>query len=345
MQDFAFLDDDWVARNIDIGDGPRQTSLPRYHKHADPRSEFLFSFLGAKAPQYPNPDKGRITYIDLFSGGGGLSLGVQSGLKSLGFSPRLLAAVDLDPLALSLVSKRFRPLIKRAKKAEELVSFAVDHSGNFEDFITNPSITDPQIEQFKGKVSLLVGGPPCQGHSTLNNKTRGFDPRNLLYYVMPAFAVALDVPVVIIENVRNIAQARENIVELSRKILITNGYNVQDLTLNAADYGVAQNRLRHFFFAYKGKEIDMRSQVDTYKGNTLSFNDVNSGLPPLGFKSLLLESNPELSQQNVDRIEYLHQNDLYELPNAHRPDCHKDGHTYPSVYGRVRPDEPVGTIT
>jgi DNA (cytosine-5)-methyltransferase 1 len=46
-----------------------------------------------------------------------------------------------------------------------------------------------------------------------------------------------------------------------------------------------------------------------------------------------------------ERIDYLFDNGLYELPNHMRPACHRDGHTYPSVYGRIKPDEPAPTIT
>ena len=39
------------------------------------------------------------------------------------------------------------------------------------------------------------------------------------------------------------------------------------------------------------------------------------------------------------------ENDEYDLPNHLRPDCHKNGHTYPAVYGRMRWDQPSHTIT
>lgn len=49
--------------------------------------------------------------------------------------------------------------------------------------------------------------------------------------------------------------------------------------------------------------------------------------------------------ENCDRIKWLFDNDAYELPNAERPDCPKDGHTYPSVYGRMFWDKPAQIIT
>ena len=60
---------------------------------------------------------------------------------------------------------------------EDLIKYSIDLSGATNDFVTQPSVSDNQISQFKGKVDLLVGGPPVQGHSNLNNKTRRQDPK------------------------------------------------------------------------------------------------------------------------------------------------------------------------
>lgn len=58
-----------------------------------------------------------------------------------------------------------------------------------------------------------------------------------------------------------------------------------------------------------------------------------------------MDTTPTLSADNLARIHHLFDNDLYDLPNEVRPDCHKDGHTYPSVYGRLWWDKPSQTIT
>ena len=52
-----------------------------------------------------------------------------------------------------------------------------------------------------------------------------------------------------------------------------------------------------------------------------------------------------LSPENLRRIDWLFDNDAYDLPNTQRPRCHRNGHTYPSVYGRMRWNEPAQTIT
>ena len=54
---------------------------------------------------------------------------------------------------------------------------------------------------------------------------------------------------------------------------------------------------------------------------------------------------PEPTEANRRRIDYLFDNDLYDLPDAERPDCHRNGTSYTSVYGRMPPDRPAQTIT
>ena len=58
-----------------------------------------------------------------------------------------------------------------------------------------------------------------------------------------------------------------------------------------------------------------------------------------------MDEQPMLSPDNQERIEWLFDNDLWDLPDEKRPDCHKGGHTYPSVYGRMYWDKPAQTIT
>ena len=342
---YSFEGKDSVVRTTDYGVDSARVSVLNTSSHGDPRLAFLYSYLGAAEPEYLAPSKDRFTYIDLFCGGGGLSLGVEAALKSLGCRPKQLVAVDFDPNALALVKNHFSPIVGRVARAEELVSYSVDHSQTLSDFITQPRILDPRIAQFKGKVDLLVGGPPCQGHSNLNNRTRRFDPRNLLYYVMPAFAVALSVPIVVIENVKSIANAAEKVVEVTKSLLRTHGYDVQEVVLNAADFGVAQYRERHFLIAQKIGRVDVGSEIKGLQGSSVTFDQMVGSLDALPFDVGLLEAPGRMSKENQSRINYLHDEDLYDLPNAERPNCHKDGHSYPSVYGRIRADQPVGTIT
>jgi DNA (cytosine-5)-methyltransferase 1 len=58
------------------------------------------------------------------------------------------------------------------------------------------------------------------------------------------------------------------------------------------------------------------------------------------------DSSSLVSKKNAKRIAYLFEKNVYNLPNRRRPLCHRDGnHTYKSMYGRLRWDQPAQTIT
>jgi DNA (cytosine-5)-methyltransferase 1 len=345
-QSFFFNEDKQVCRQIHFGDVVALECYQRAGRSKKADTSFHFSKLcKRRVEQSGSTMQRQVNYLDVFCGGGGLSLGTTDALRSLGFKARQVGAIDLDGIALSLFKSHFRPLFTSNSDVNEEISYTVDHTGRVEDFIARPIVKDPRLSQFSGRVDLLIGGPPCQGHSNLNNKTRRFDPRNLLYYTMPALALALEIPTVIIENVKSITASIEGVFEKSKAIFESNGYTVYDCVLNAADYGVAQNRQRHFCIATLADAGDIHGHLEILKTSKLSFDSVNSHLPKLGFQADFLETDSELSVENNRRISFLHENDLYDLPNSERPDCHKDGHTYPSVYGRIRANEPVGTIT
>src|SRR5699024_2948149 len=59
----------------------------------------------------------------------------------------------------------------------------------------------------------------------------------------------------------------------------------------------------------------------------------------------VMQSVPQLSAENQRRVHWLHDEDVYNLTNAIRPDCHKDGTTYTATYGRMYSDQPAPTIT
>lgn len=54
----------------------------------------------------------------------------------------------------------------------------------------------------------------------------------------------------------------------------------------------------------------------------------------------------QMSEENVKRVNYLFDNDLYDLPDTERPTCHRTKkHKYKAVYGRLHWDKPSPTIT
>lgn len=66
----------------------------------------------------------------------------------------------------------------------------------------------------------------------------------------------------------------------------------------------------------------------------------------LDSQDTLMDMPSKPSKDNLKRIDYLFENNIYDLPNEQRPPCHQKGnHTYKSIYGRLHWDEPSQTIT
>ncbi|MFN7883456.1 MAG: DNA cytosine methyltransferase [bacterium] len=204
-----------------------------------------------------------------------------------------------------------------------------------------------------GDIDLFLAGPPCQGHSNLNNKTRREDPRNLLYVTAVALGVGLQAKSIVIENVPDVVNDKSDVVNIAKALLKAAGYAWIDSGILAADHlGGAQTRKRYFLVASRVAEPKAELSIQEvakglkYAARPLSWaiGDLLSD-PSQEPKTSIMDTTPTLSADNLARIHHLFDNDLYDLPNEVRPDCHKDGHTYPSVYGRLWWDKPSQTIT
>src|SRR5207245_8526102 len=87
----------------------------------------------------------------------------------------------------------------------------------------------PSEQRFKrelGRVDVLVAGPPCQGHSDLNNHTRRSDPKNALFLKIARFAEVAEPTHLIVENVPGIKHDRGGVLEKTVLRLRKLGYEV-----------------------------------------------------------------------------------------------------------------------
>tara|TARA_B100001250_G_C19797678_1_gene789546 strand:+ start:689 stop:2308 length:1620 start_codon:yes stop_codon:yes gene_type:complete len=133
-----------------------------------------------------------------------------------------------------------------------------------------------------GEIDLLLAGPPCQGHSNLNNHTRRDDPKNELYLQVPAMAVALEIPIVIIENVEGAIRDVGGVVQKTKALLISNGYKVTGGVLSASKLGWPQTRKRYFLIARKeklGDPIDINTLQTCFA--------IENGSQPLGIRDAI----------------------------------------------------------
>ncbi|MEJ8835587.1 DNA cytosine methyltransferase [Ramlibacter sp. AN1133] len=304
-------------------------------------------FTDARAQERPV-----IRSVDVFCGCGGLTLGAMQASLGMGRRFESVAAIDVDDEGLEVHRANFGTKHVLHANASSLVDWHVSGDGVQAEFAYEPEIVDPVLAEEVGKIDLLLAGPPCQGHSNLNNRTRREDPRNLLYITAVALGAALRARAIVIENVPDVVNDRSDVVATARALLAASGYKWIDSGVLATDrLGGAQTRKRYFLVATLddadgAADIKHIAQRLKQPPRPLSWaiSDLldreNEG-PHVG----IMDTVPAMSAENAIRIKHLFDNDLHILPNEVRPDSHKNGHTYPSVYGRLWWDKPAGTVT
>ena len=280
-------------------------------------------------------DAGQVRTVDLFAGCGGLTLGVEEACRAVGLATRCALAVDVNEQAMAVFEANLSPERSHLGRIEDLVDGDLGEP-------TTPR--ESGLVKELGLVTMVVGGPPCQGHSDLNNHTRRRDPKNALYLRMARFVEVIGPEHVIIENVPGVVHDRGFVVSRTRALLADIGYAVSDGVVSVDRLGWPQRRRRHILIASRAtRDLDVSGIEERYGRAALP---VGWALrePPDG--EGVLHTPASHSHTNRARISYLFQNDLYELPDDQRPDCHRlRAHTYRSVYGRMRLDKPAPTIT
>lgn len=296
------------------------------------------------APLAAGTSLSTIRSIDLFCGPGGLSLGFARACEELGFEHRSLAAADSDLGALGVFSLNHRPDVT-ATSVSDIVDYQIRDTRDGPRFLFEPTLLREEWRQLTGRTDVVLAGPPCQGHSNLNNQSRRSDPRNRLYLAVPAVAVALDAPIVIIENVPDVVNDHHGVVDTARDLLRHHGYSVTSGVLAADKLGWPQTRRRFFLVARRGiAPLDLGAVANGLADEPRPVLWALDPRPPADEASYMSET-PAVSEENKRRIDWLFDNDQFELPLSERPDCHRDGTTYKNVYGRMRPDQPAPTLT
>lgn len=288
-----------------------------------------------------------VRIVDLCSGAGGLATGVKWACEAVGVRPVVELAVDINERARAVYKLNLRPLRSIGQSVANLVDYS--NPSVCEQQYIKPALSREDYAGLVGKIDIVLAGPPCEGNSNLNNHTRRSDRRNELYVATVATAVALDARVIAIENVAAVTRASQDVVPRSIAMLHREGYSVicNNLVLDASEFGAAQRRRRHFLIASKSNSVtEVLARLNALKVPPISALEAISDLSDITGQSAF-DQPANLSDANRRRIQYLfEQAEGYDLPDSERPECHRDkDHTYPSVYGRMRPDEPSSTIT
>ncbi|OCJ38320.1 DNA cytosine methyltransferase [Agrobacterium tumefaciens] len=233
---------------------------------------------GDHAPYSGAPSDDVKSAISLFSGGGGLDIGIEGA----GF--RTLACIEKDANACETLEYNQARYFGHAK-------------------VINASVTDVDINALmrelglrKGQLDLLFGGPPCQTFSQIGKKDGLGDERGRLLFAMVDYAKALMPKAILIENVKGLSSARGVdgtpggvVSDLSRQ-LEELGYTVSSKILDSSLFGVAQKRQRLFIVAIKREfgtfefpEPTVDKQHVTTVGDVLNAlpSHVRKGMEPL----------------------------------------------------------------
>lgn len=356
------LEGDRLVRSLVVGNWSLRSSLrlssegglDSEEARDDPLGAWWKACLRGAVPKPDPVPHGRMTPIrtvDLFAGAGGLMLGVRQLAAEAGRRVICELAVDTDAAALAVHVRNHRTRRLSTESVTSLVDYRTRGTGSAAAFVYPPTLVADRLAAGSDGVDLVVAGPPCQGHSNLNNHSRRNDRRNLLYLTVPAFAVACGAKAVVIENVASVVHDKTDVVHATRRLLESCGYAVTQGILAADAMGWPQTRKRHFLVA--------RRTVDSDAEPPVPIGDVQAVLKDSLPRSVLwaigsgqtmshdprLHIATDLAPLNRDRIRWLFDNDEHDLALAERPDCHQNGTSYGAVYGRMYADRPAPTIT
>ena len=196
--------------------------------------------------------------VDIFSGAGGMSVGAVMA----GITPVL--AVEFDKHAARTYQAN-HPQTKVIPRDIKLV--------------------DP-LDETEKYPFVLFGGPPCQGFSVANTKTRNLDnPNNWMFKEYCRFVKALEPEWFVFENVVGFKSFDKGRFAIEvEEALASLGYTTNSDVLNAADFGVPQERKRFFIIGNRNKEDlpGIKFDFSTLKRKKkVSVGEALADLPPL----------------------------------------------------------------
>lgn len=170
--------------------------------------------------------------VDLFCGTGALSYGLHAKNKLF----TTVAGIDIDPEAVKTAAANHKSALIVCDKIE------------------NVAPSDLLARIGGKKIDLIVGGPPCQGFSSLR-PSRGQDlddPRNSLYMQFVKYVAEIKPTAFLLENVVGLVSAGDGrLLESILKAFSDTGYLVDWRILNAANFGIPQKRERFFLLGVK----------------------------------------------------------------------------------------------
>ncbi|MEJ2267661.1 MAG: DNA cytosine methyltransferase, partial [Nanoarchaeota archaeon] len=188
--------------------------------------------------------KNDLSHISIFSGCDGVSLGLHNaGWKGI-------FAVEKDPLAFETLKynlidtrKHFNWPNWLPKKNYDIIEFIKKYK--------------KELKKLKGKVDLIVGGPPCQGFS-MAGRRKEKDKRNNLFEAYLNFIELIQPKALIFENVKGFTIGFKSkdkrgapFSEEAKNRLMKMGYDVEGQIVDFSDLSVPQRRKRFILVGFK----------------------------------------------------------------------------------------------
>jgi DNA (cytosine-5)-methyltransferase 1 len=220
----------------------------------------------------------KLTFIDLFAGCGGLSLG----LEQAGFYPLYVNELNSDALETYLINRdQEYPHLREKYHSKDIKEVVLKK--DYFDSLLNDLQVDFKRDFRENSVDLLTGGPPCQGYSALGiRRSYSVDkkqlPSNHLYQDMAYFISQIQPKIFLFENVRGLLNAKwtkdgikgEIFKDVFKTFDSLSNYTVKFKLVRANDYGVPQNRPRVLVIGIRNDfNLNSISALDALEGGFL----------------------------------------------------------------------------
>tara|TARA_B100000427_G_C15507880_1_gene594823 strand:+ start:128 stop:1231 length:1104 start_codon:yes stop_codon:yes gene_type:complete len=293
----------------------------------------------------------KFNVIDLFCGCGGLS----NGLEQAGFNT--VAGFDNDVNSLKSFSFNHKKSQKFLFDLGNIYnSKHKEMNFNNDDTIEEKNIQVSNLNDLKSIISeedifLLCGGPPCQGFSSVNAKTRFMDnPKNILFKSYIEFIQAFEPEFILLENVMGLKTLEDGkVLNDILKTFKNIGYNSKCFDANAADYGVPQLRKRVFIIGSRNENIDLSFPLPTHKKPS---NQSNLFTDSLEEWTTVGDAIKDIPSDNPNHIKYEPADIVKERMSKIKPGENKKvlseklqpNTNFNNTYGRLDPNKPSFTI-
>lgn len=262
----------------------------------------------------PSEQQNKLTAVSLFSGGGGLDLG----LSFAGFET--VFATDSESAHCETLAFNF----------PDAVAFPIDVN-----HLTGQQIRDlTRMETF----DLLAGGPPCQAFSILGRRNSLQDPRGQLVFEYARLVKEIQPRAFVFENVPGLLTLNrgDDWQQLLTFFRDETGYKLFYKVLNSADYGVPQIRKRVFIVGFRSTDTEFEFPIPRHRDPQARITLFDHSLP-LWLPSILALQDVEGIPNHDIRIHGDRVRNRYDqIPPGGRDIVdHTD---------RIHPDRPSGTV-